>query len=90
MENFTDEQRENYRIMRKKSTIINWFRDRNIIKYFKKGKLYKCPACNKLGTKNIITNHINSAPLHIEYIYDKCFEDDKKTLLPFVDLYNPN
>jgi hypothetical protein len=97
MDNLTEEQREKYRIMKKCSVIINWFRDRSIIKYFKKHHhmgngviLYECPVCNKLGPHKEITKHIYDAPMHIEYIYDKCFEDDKKTLLPFVDLYNVN
>ena len=99
MDNLTEEQREKYRIMKKCCVIINWFRDRNIIKYFDtdkytmskaKHKIYKCPVCHKIGTDQVITNHIKKNPLHIEYIYDKCFEYDKKTLLPFVDLYNVN
>ena len=99
MENLTEEQREKYRIMKKGCVIIKWFRDRSVIKYFdtnnrtigkSKQKIYKCPVCHKIGTDSVITNHIIQNPMHIEYIYDKCFEDDKKTLLPFVDLYNVN
>ena len=99
MDNLTEEQREKYRIAKKETVIINWFRDRRIIKYFDtdkynmckaKDKIYKCPFCKIMGTNHAITYHIIKNPQHIEYIYDNCFEDDKKTLLQFVDLYNDN